>query len=138
MSQDNIAIVRQFYDEVMSKGNLDLIDDIIADDMIEHEEIPGLSSGKEGVRQFMSAMRQAFPDLRVEAEDIIAGGDKVATRGRLTGTHRSDFMDIPATNNGVDVPFYDILRFSDGKVVEHWGLTDMMTMMQQLGVIPTD
>jgi predicted ester cyclase len=80
--------------------------------------------------------RTAFPDMRMEAEDVIASGDKVVARVRFTGTHRGDFMGIPATDRTVDVQLIDIVRFDDdGLAHEHWGVLDALAMMQQLGVV---
>jgi predicted ester cyclase len=81
--------------------------------------------------------RAAFPDLRMDAEDVIAGGDKVVTRVRYTGTNKGAFMGMPATGKSVDVQLIDIMRFGDdGRVHEHWGVMDQMTLMQQLGLVP--
>ena len=81
--------------------------------------------------------RVAFPDLRMDPEDVLASGDKVVARVRATGTHEGEFMGMPATGKSVDVQLIDIMRFSeDGLVREHWGVVDMLAMMQQLGVVP--
>jgi predicted ester cyclase len=81
--------------------------------------------------------RAAFPDLRMEAEDVLASADKVVARVHATGTHQGEFMGIPATGKSVDVQVIDIMRFgADGLVHEHWGLFDALGMMQQLGAIP--
>ena len=79
--------------------------------------------------------RAAFPDLRMEAEDVLASGNKVVARVRATGTHEGELMGMPATGKSVDVQLIDIMRFDDnGLVAEHWGVVDMLAMMQQLGV----
>ena len=81
--------------------------------------------------------RAAFPDLRMEAEDVIASGDKVVARVRATATHQGEFMGRPSTGKRLDVQVIDIRRFGeDGLVQEHWGLFDALGMMQQLGAIP--
>ncbi len=129
------AVTRRFYDEIFNAGNLDAIDELVHDDFIEHEEFPGLPPGKEGVRAFAAAMRQAFPDLAATAEDIIVEGNKVASRVRFSGTQRGDFMGIAATNKQVDVQAIDIIVYRDGKAAEHWGVTDQLAMMAQLGVV---
>ena len=80
--------------------------------------------------------RGAFPDLEFVAEDMIAEGDKVAARITVRGTHKGPFLDIAPTGKQVSVNAIDIFRFANGKIVEHWGVMDQMSMMQQLGAIP--
>ena len=129
------ALTRQVYDEVFSQGKVDLIDELMDDDFVEHEEFPGLPPGKEGVRYFTSLMLQAFPDLVVNVEEIIEAEEKVVSRVRFTGTHEGEFMGIPATGNKVDFAAIDILAWRDGKATEHWAVTDQLAMLTQLGVV---
>ncbi len=132
----NADTMRQFYDRV-NAGDIDGFSALIADDMIEHEKIEGLPQTKEGVVQFFEMFRAAFSDLRMEAEDIIESGDKAWARIRITGTNDGEFMGMPATGKSVDLQAVDIVRFNEeGVAAEHWGVTDSMTMMQQLGVVP--
>jgi steroid delta-isomerase-like uncharacterized protein len=133
MSEANKALARRFYEEI-NKGNLAIIDELVADNLVEHEEIPGVEPTKAGVRQWMTLLRTAFPDLRMAQEDMVAEGDKVFIRARMTGTHKGEFMGIPATGKQIDVPFADIVRVAAGQAVEHWGITDTGAMLQQLGV----
>jgi predicted ester cyclase len=77
--------------------------------------------------------RDAFSDFAIVTDDMVAEGDKVFVRAHMTGTHRGEFMGIAATGRSINVPFADIVRFENGKVVEHWGITDTGAMMQQLG-----
>jgi steroid delta-isomerase-like uncharacterized protein len=132
----NADTMRQFYDR-LNAGDVDGFSALIADDMIEHEKIEGLPQTKEGVIQFFEMFRAAFSDLRMEAEDIIESGDKGWARVRITGTNDGEFMGMPATGKSVDLQAVDIVRFNaEGTAAEHWGVTDTMTMMQQLGVVP--
>src|SRR5262249_107746 len=118
-------------------GDIDGFGELIAEDVIEHEEFPGIPATKEGVLQFFRMYRAAFPDLRMEPEDIIASGDKVVGRVRVTGTNDGEFMGMPATGRSIDIDLIDIVRFEDdGLGHEHWGVIDSMTMMQQLGLVP--
>ena len=135
-AEENKAAQRRFYEEVVNGGKLDLIDQLVAPNFVEHEAFPGLSNDREGVKQFFALMRSAFPDLRMEVHDIIAEGDKVVTRVTIRGTHRGEFMGIAPTGKQINVATVDIVRFANGKVVEHWGVTDQLAMMQQLGAIP--
>ena len=133
MPESNKALAREFYEKV-SAGDLSVTDTHVADNLIEHEEFPGIPPNKEGVRMFFQMMRSAFPDFRMSVEDIIEEGDKLVVRFRMQGTHRGEFMGIPATGKQVNIQGIDILRIVDGKAVEHWGVTDTGMMMQQLGV----
>ena len=129
------ALTRRFYNEVLVEGKLDLLDELAHDDFVDHEEFPGLPPGKEGVRAFVTMFREGFPDLSTTIEDIIVEGNKAVSRVRFSGTHRGEFMGIPPTGKKIDIQAIDIVAFRDGKAAEHWGVTDQMAMMQQLGVI---
>ena len=133
---DHASAMKRMY-ELISAGDIDGFGDLIAEDFVEHEETPGLEPSKEGVKQFFRTYKAAFPDLRMEAQDILVSGDKVVARVRGTGTHQREFMGMPATGKSVDVQLIDIIRFGDdGLAREHWGVFDALAMMQQLGAIP--
>lgn len=134
--EQNMAAARRFYEEVMNKGNFKVIDEVVDASYVDHFVVPGLTPDKAGLTQFMNMYRAAFPDLQVTVEDIIARGDKVWVYTTSRGTQKGDFMDIKATGKKFDVKGFDIIRFVNGKAVEHWGLNDDLTMLQQLGVIP--
>jgi steroid delta-isomerase-like uncharacterized protein len=124
--------------ELINAGDIDGFGQQLADDYVEHDEIPGRPPTKEGVLQYFRFMLAAFPDMRMDVQDVIASGDKAVARLRVSGTHMGDFAGIPATGNPVSVNNIDIFRFSeDGLACEHWGVVDQLAMMQQLGVIPT-
>ena len=132
---DNKAVMRRTYEELFSQGNLDVIDELLADDFVEHEELPpGIPPGKDAPRALVSMMRSAFPDFRATVEEMLEDGDKVIVRARFSGTHEGEFMGIPATGKKFDIAVIDILEFRDGKGVAHWGVMDMAGMMQQLGI----
>jgi len=133
---DHAETIRRFYD-LLSDGDIDGFGATLADDFVEHEETPGLAPTKDGVLQFFRMYRTAFPDLRMDPEDVLVSGDKAVARVRATGTHQGEFMDMPATGKSIDVQLIDIIRFGDdGLAHEHWGVVDTMAMMQQLGVVP--
>lgn len=130
------ATMKRLY-ELISAGDIDGFGEHVADDFIEHDETPGFEPSKDGVQQLFRSYRAAFPDLHMEAEDVLASGDKVVARVRATGTHQGEFMGMPATGNRVDVQLIDIIRFGeDGLAREHWGTVDALGMMQQLGALP--
>jgi steroid delta-isomerase-like uncharacterized protein len=133
---DHTATIRRFYD-LINAGEIDEFGELLADDFVEHEETPGLAPTKEGVMAFFRANRAAFPDMRMDAQDVFASGDKVTARVRLTGTHQGPFMGMPATGRQVDIQLIDIMRLGDdGLCHEHWGVLDALAMMQQLGAVP--
>jgi steroid delta-isomerase-like uncharacterized protein len=131
MSDANKALVSQFY-QGLSSGDLSVIDTTLSDDFVEHEEFPGLPPTKAGVHQLFEGLIAAFGGPKIVAEDIIAEGDKVVARARLTGTHVAEFLGVPASGNKVDIALWDLLLVKDGKFAEHWGLLDGATLMQQL------
>jgi steroid delta-isomerase-like uncharacterized protein len=137
MSEENKSLVRRSFEEVFNQGNLDAIEEIFAPDYVLHDPTsPEEIRGTEGMRQYVSMYRTAFPDLQQTIEDQIAEGEKVATRLTGRGTHQGDLMGIPPTGNRVEAPGIVINRISGGKIAESWANYDAMGMMQQLGVIP--
>jgi steroid delta-isomerase-like uncharacterized protein len=133
---DHAVTQRRLY-ELLSVGDIDGFGALLTEDFIEHEETPGLAPTKAGVLQFFRMYRAAFRDLRLDPEDVLPSGDRVVARVRATGTHTGDFMGMPPTGKSIDVQLIDIMRFTeDGLVAEHWGVVDMLAMMQQLGVAP--
>jgi steroid delta-isomerase-like uncharacterized protein len=133
---DHASTMRRLY-ELLSAGDVDGFGEHVAEDFVEHEEMPDLEPSKEGVMQMFRMYLAGFPDLRMEAEDVLVSGDKVVARVRATGTQQGEFMGLPATGKSVDVQLIDIIRFGDdGLAREHWGVFDALGMMQQLGAIP--
>jgi steroid delta-isomerase-like uncharacterized protein len=138
MLEANKAVVRRWVEEVQNQHRLDLIDEILAQDIVNHDRPGALPSpqGAEEIRQLFAAMFAAFPDFHVEIQDQIAEGARVVTRKRVTGTNLGDFMGTPATGRKVDFQVIDIFRVLDGKCTDHWSVIEYLTMMQQLGLIP--
>ena len=132
---ENKEIARKYAEEVISKGNLDLIDEIIADDYAEHNSaVLDPIHGSDGVKEYVPMLRTAVPDIHCGVEGLIAEGDMVVRRDRATGTHEGGFMGIKATGKAV-VEGIHIHRFEDGQLVETWAQNDVMGLMQQLGVV---
>ena len=133
---DHAAAMKRLYERI-NAGDIDGFGELLAEDFVEHEELPGLEPGKEGVKQLFHMYRAAFPDLRMEPQDVLVSGDKAVARVRATGTHQGEFLGMPATGRSVDVQLIDITRFGDdGLAREHWGVLDALALMQQLGAIP--
>jgi len=136
-AEDNKALIRRFVDEVQSGGNVGLIDEICSPEFVNHSAPPGIPADREGIKIVTAMFRRAFPDSYFTVEDMVAEGDKVATRKTFHGTHGGEFMGIPPSGRSVSMGLIDIVRISDGRVVEHWSMGDTLGMMQQLGVIPS-
>ena len=133
---DHAATARRLYD-LVNAGDIAGFGEHLADDFVEHEVTPGLAPTKAGVQDFFQMQLAAFPDLHFAVEDVFASGEKAVARVRYTGTHKGAFMGMPATGKSVDVQLIDMFGFGDdGRVREHWGVIDLMAMMQQLGVVP--
>jgi len=137
MSEQNMDLMREIYG-VIASGDADRADELMAEDLIEHEDQPpGSPQGHEGFKDFVRRINAGFPDLECHVEDMTADDDKVWARARLTGTHQGEFMGVPATGSRVEFQVIDIARFENGKGVEHWGVSDAMSLMMQIGAIPS-
>lgn len=133
--EENKATMRRIL-EIFNTGNVNLADELIATDAIDHQAPPGIEQGLVGFKQLITMFRAAFSDIHFTIEDIIAEGDKVVARGTMSGTHKGEFMGMAPTNKPFTIQVIDIVRFAGGKAVEHWGNQDDLGMLQQLGVIP--
>ncbi|MFD1212582.1 ester cyclase [Arthrobacter sp. GCM10027362] len=131
------GIIERFYREIMEGGNLDLIDELGSESYTEHEEpMPGQPSGLDGIRFYATTFRSAFPDIRAKSiEPVMTDGDLEAARVVLTGTHQGEFLGIAPTGNTVEFSGIDMIRVQDGKAAEHWGATDMLKLLQQIGAV---
>lgn len=135
----NKAAVRRFADvanthdpELISKA----VDEVFDPNMRAGTQMPIEANGPEDVKRVFATLHQAFPDLHISVEDLIAEGDRVVCRERITGTHRGDYMGLPATGKRVAYNEITIARFADGRIVETWGVVDVLSLMKQLGAIP--
>ena len=135
-TEENKALVRRFEEE-LNKGNLALIDELFAADCVIHLGGGAELRGPEEFRQLITTFAPAFPDFVSTIEDLIAEGDKVVCRFTRTGTHKGEWLGIAATGKHITWTAIEISRIVGGKVVEAWGEIDMLSVMQQLGAIPT-
>lgn len=136
MTESNKAAARRIMD-IFTNGDVSAAHELISASCVDHEGIPGMDTqGVEGFQRVVSAYRSAFPDLNANIMSVVAEGDRVFVQLRMTGTNTGDFMGMPATHKPVDIELVDVMQFSDGKVVEHWGYSQEMKMMQQLGLMP--
>jgi predicted ester cyclase len=131
----NKAAFRALVEECVNKNNVSLADKYVAKDMVDHD--PGNTmGGLEGFKNSIIAFRKAFPDARIEVQDIVGEGDRITARLRSTGTHMAAFNGVAPTNKKFDIMRFDEAIFRNGKAVEHWAVTDQLGMMKQLGVMP--
>src|SRR5689334_13029506 len=132
---DPETVVRRLIDEGFTAGRLEVADELIADDLIEHQNFgPDHAPGAEGVRAVISSLRRAFPDFRLDIEDLVVAGDVVWTRNVATGTNDGSFLGNAPTGARIRVDVFDVLRVVDGRVVEHWGVPDRLGVLFQLGL----
>ncbi|UWZ84170.1 ester cyclase [Occallatibacter riparius] len=132
----NVAIMQRFVEEVINQGRLEAADELVHEDFVELDPLPGQQQGRQGLKDVVVMMRTAFPDIQWVIEETIASGDKVVSRFKWSGTHSGDFLGVPATGRKVAVPGVVIDRLSDGKMADSRILMDTLGLMQQLGVIP--
>jgi steroid delta-isomerase-like uncharacterized protein len=137
-TETNKTVSRRLFEEVWNKGNLALLNEIIAKDLVNSGPgtLPGLPTGPEGTKQLITVYRNAFPDVHFTIDEQIAEGDKVVTRWTAHGTHKGELVGIPATGKSTTVTGIGVDRIINGKIAESWGIFDQFGMMQQLGVIP--
>ena len=136
MTEELKARARRIWEEIFPSGDVERLADVIAENSINHGARPDEPQGLVGVRQTMLWLRRVFSDQRWEIHQVIGEGDVVVVYCTLHGRHTGDLMGIPPTNREVAQDYVHILRFKDGKAVEHWGVRDDMALMQQLGVLP--
>jgi predicted ester cyclase len=135
-TEDNKALLRRFYDEVINKKNWAAIDEFIDPNFVNHALPPGVPAGIEGERQVFSMYTTAFPDAHFTVEDMIAEADKVVVRLSVSATQQGTFMGLPPSGKHATSTGIDIIRIAGGMLVERWSEMDMLGLLQQLGVAP--
>lgn len=136
-AEDNRVVARRYYAEAHNAGDISLADRLLAPDYVHHNAFPGMAPDREGTKEFLSLFRTAFPDGEFNIGDIISGGDKVAVRWTLRGTHLGEWRGIPASGNLIAITGMHFVRIEGGKIAEEWRNADTLAMRQQIGVIPT-
>jgi steroid delta-isomerase-like uncharacterized protein len=134
MSKEQNAAALGKFAEAVNTENYDLFNEVVASDCVDHDPGPGQVAGPKGYRALFSEMRQAFPDMKAEVAEVVADEDAIAFAYTFTGTHNGPLMGIPATGKKVKIRGMQISKFSDGKMVERWGSSDQLGMLQQIGV----
>jgi len=134
--EDNKAILVRFWEEIFNKGDVSLIDDLVAVDYLNHDLVPGETPGSEGLKGFILYLRNAFPDIHFDIEQTVAEDDLVVSRWQSTATHRGEFMGIPPTGLSAVLNGMAIHRVENGKIVEAWNNWDALGLLTALGAIP--
>jgi steroid delta-isomerase-like uncharacterized protein len=137
MSAENLAVVRRLIDEVWNQRAFDVLDDLFAADALVHDSgVPLPTRGPMCAREGIGAACAAFPDIRINIDDLFAADDKVVLRWSSHGTHRGELQGIPPTNRPMTMTGIAIYRFAEGKIVEEWMNNDNLGVLRQLGVVP--
>ena len=136
MDERDRQTARRIWEEIFPSGDVAALAEVIALDSIEHGARPDEPQGLEGAIRTMRWLSTVFSDQRFETRQLVAEGDTVVVHGTQYGRHTGDLMGLPPTGREVAYDYVHIVRFVDGKVVDHWGVRDDMTLMRQLGVLP--
>jgi steroid delta-isomerase-like uncharacterized protein len=131
--EQNLAALGKFA-EAVNTGNFDLFREAVAPDCVDHDPAPDQGQGPEGYRKFFSAVRAAFPDLAVGLDTMVADEESIAFAYTMNGTHRGVLMGIAPTGKTMKIRGVQVSKFRDGKMVERWGSSDQLGMLEQLGV----
>jgi steroid delta-isomerase-like uncharacterized protein len=138
MSQESKAVLDRLNEEVFRRGNVDAVDELVAEDFVEHDPPPGMGPDREGFKDLVRALHRAFADQEHTIHDQIAEGDRVVERWTMTGTHTGEWFGIAPTNRRISIQGIDISRLQDGRLVEHWTQIDALGMFEQLGAMPAE
>jgi predicted ester cyclase len=130
------VVVRRLIDEGFSQGRLDVCDELVAADIVEHQEFgTHHAAGPEGVKAVIGSLRRAFSDFELHIDDLVVAGDTVWIRNTATGTNDGSFMGHPPTGRAIRITVFDVLRIADGRIVEHWGVPDRLGVLHQIGAV---
>jgi steroid delta-isomerase-like uncharacterized protein len=136
-ASENKALVRRLLEQGMNERKAEVFNECVAPNFVNHD-LPGPTPGPEGFLQSFAMFEAGFPDLQVHLDEVLAAeGDRVITRSHWTGTHQGEFMGVPASGSSVDVSFIDIWRIEDGQLAESWVRMDLLSLMQQVGAVPS-
>jgi predicted ester cyclase len=130
-----IDVVRRNTEEVQSRGDFELFEDLFDDDFVDHTPQPGTTSDKDGVRVLYHRLREAFPDFHADIHWQSAAGDLVTTYKVYRGTQTGDFLGVAPTGRPVEFETVDVMRVVNGKITEHWGVGNLLKVMIQIGAI---
>ena len=129
-----MAAFRRIIEDGFGHGDLSVVDELVSPDFQEHQR--GAESGLESLRALIQQLHGWFPDLIFTIEDAVQQGDTVWGRMKARGTNTGLIMGHPPTGRRLEIDVIDIIRFHDGRMIEHWGVPDQFGMMQQMGLLP--
>ena len=127
------VVVQQVIEQGFNRGNYAALDELLAEQTQEHQA--GLHADREGLKRDIQFLRGAFPDFHLTIEEMLVDGERVWVRSTARGTNLGPFMG-PPTGRPIEVTVFDECRVQNGRVVEHWGVPDRFTILQQLGRLP--
>src|SRR5262245_24085242 len=127
------AVLRRNTEEVQGKGRFDVFEELFDDDFVDHTPQPNMTPDKAGVRKLYSYIREAFPDFHAKIHWQLADGDRVTTYKTYYGTHEGLLLGIAATHRKIQFESVDVMRVREGKIVEHWGVGNLLSLMRQIG-----
>jgi len=133
--EENKAIVRRFFEEGPSKGDLVAANELLSPNFSLHTPLPS-APGIQGINDIITTCRAAFEHLNVKVEDMVAEGDKVTARFMARGVHRGSFMNLPPTGRPITMTGIEIFRIEDGKIAELWAEANLLGLMLHLGAVP--
>jgi steroid delta-isomerase-like uncharacterized protein len=138
MSNEQVrAVLVRYYDEIWNQGRLEVCDELIAPDYVNHSApLPDLPAGPEGLKQTVAAVRRAFPDVHYTIEDMVIGRNKAALRVTMRGTHGGEFLGVAPTGRRIEVQEIQIEHLRGGQIIAHWHQIDDLGLQRQLGVLP--
>jgi steroid delta-isomerase-like uncharacterized protein len=134
MSKEANGAALSKFAEAVNTGNYKLFDDVVAPDCVDHDPGPGQVPGPDGYRALFTEMRRAFPDMTVELAELVADEEAIAFAYTFSGTQNGPLMGIAPTGRKVNIRGMQLSKFRDGKMVERWGSSDQLGMLQQIGV----
>ena len=132
---DNKTWALRFAEELFDKKNTSAIDDLVSPRFVDHSAPPGMGKDREAFKTFFGMYMSAFPDLEIKIDALMSEADFLTARVRTRGTHKGEFMGIAATGKEFEIMEIHIIRLADGKMVEHWGLEDNLSLFTQLGIM---
>ena len=134
----NKATVRRLHDAMSGGPELvsQVIDEVVEPDVLFHAPMPNGATGAAALKEVMTVLDRAYPDLRVAIDDLVEEGDKVVARNSVTGTHLGPYLGRPPTGRTVAYNEIFIFRFAGGRIAEIWGVVDVLSQLRQLGAIP--
>lgn len=136
LSKRNRDVVRRLIEEGFNKGNFTAVDELIFPDMEEHQRFdPPLPKGPAGTKALISSLRSMFPDIKLAIEDTAVNGDKVWIRMKARGTNEGSVMGRPPTGKKMEIDVFDLCTIKNGQIVEHWGVPDQLSMLEQIGIL---